>query len=192
MYLNYIVKGQDEVERYLSKLSYAADAAFNSRSREHEPQCLADTRVDLLSQLMAWGNNPRDKCIFWLSGMAGTGKSTIARTVAQTFHDQGRLGASFFFSRGGGDLAKADRFFTTLAVQLANVSPTFKHRICQAIAEHPDIAQKVLCDQWKQLISRPFTMPKDYQIPSPILILVVDALDECEGDDDIPVILHLL
>jgi adenylylsulfate kinase-like enzyme len=70
----------DENDRYLSKLSYAADAAFNSRSREHEPQCLADTRVDLLRQLMAWGNNPRDKCIFWLNGMAGTGKSTIART----------------------------------------------------------------------------------------------------------------
>jgi pantothenate kinase-related protein Tda10 len=101
MYLKSIVNRSrrhdpDGDERYLSKLSYATDAAFNSRSREHEPQCLADTRVDLLRQLMAWWNNPCDKCIFWLNGMAGTGKSTIARTVAQTFHDQGRLGASFF------------------------------------------------------------------------------------------------
>jgi hypothetical protein len=30
--------------------------------------------------------------------MAGTGKSTIARSVARRCHDEGFLGASFFFS----------------------------------------------------------------------------------------------
>jgi hypothetical protein len=181
----------DGDERFLSRLSYAADAAFNSRSREHEPQCLTDTRVDLLRQLMAWGNNPCDKCIFWLNGMAGTGKSTIARTVAQTFHDQNRLGASFFFSRGGDDLAKADKFFTTLAVQLAKVSPYLRRYICDAVTGHGDIGQQSLRDQWKQLIFRPFSMLEDSQIPSKTLILVIDALDECEQQNDIRLILRL-
>lgn len=93
----YIVKTLDEFDRYLSKLPYAADAAFNSRSREQEPQCLADTRVDLLKQLMAWSGNPRDKRIFWLNGMAGTGKSTIARTVARTFYDPRPSRSKFLF-----------------------------------------------------------------------------------------------
>jgi adenylylsulfate kinase-like enzyme len=33
---------------------------------------------------------------FWLSGMAGAGKSTIAHTVAHHYFEQGRLAASFF------------------------------------------------------------------------------------------------
>ena len=61
---------------------------------------------------MEWGTSRRDKCIFWLNGMAGTGRSTIARTVARAFYDQGRLGASFFFSRGRRDLVEADNFFS--------------------------------------------------------------------------------
>jgi hypothetical protein len=197
MYLKFIAKrirrhDSDEDDRYLFKLPYTADAAFNSRSREHESPCFADTRVDLLRQLMAWGNNPRDKCIFWLNGMAGTGKSTVARTIARTFYDQGRLGASFFFSRGGGDFAKADRFFTILAVQLAKVSPSFRRCICDAVAEYGDIGQQSLRDQWKQLIFRPFSMLEDGQVLSTPLILVIDALDECEREDDIRAILQFV
>jgi sigma54-dependent transcription regulator len=33
--------------------------------------------------------------MFWLSGIAGTGKSIIARTIAQLFASCGQLGASF-------------------------------------------------------------------------------------------------
>jgi len=47
--------------------------------------------------------------------MAGTGKSTIARTVARKLDDKGRLGASFFFSKGHGDLDYAAKLFTTIA-----------------------------------------------------------------------------
>ncbi|KAL4766716.1 hypothetical protein BDW60DRAFT_201961, partial [Aspergillus nidulans var. acristatus] len=53
-----------------------------------------------------WGKSS-NKCIFWLSRMAGTGKSTIARTVAQYFKKDGILGASFFFKRGRGDQGSA-------------------------------------------------------------------------------------
>jgi hypothetical protein len=185
-------RDQDEIVRYLSKLSYADGATFNSRSRENEPHCLPDTRTDLLRQVIEWGTNHRDNCIFWLDGMAGTGKSTIARTVARTFYDQGRLGASFFFSRGRGDLAKTDKFFPTLAIQLAKVSSYLRRYICEAIAENEDIGQQVLHDQWKQLVLRPLSRLKDDQISSSPLILVIDALDECENQKDIRIILQLL
>jgi len=73
---------------------------------------------------MHWSNNPSDACIFWLSGMAGTGKSTVSRMVARRWDDEKRLGASFFFSRGRGDLANASKFFATLACQLAHTQPS--------------------------------------------------------------------
>jgi hypothetical protein len=124
--------------------------------------------------------------------MAGTGKSTVASTVARNFAEQKRLGASFFFSRGGGDLGYATKFFTTLAIQLAKLSPALKAYICQAISEHSDIAQQALHEQWKQLILRPLSMLKGGQLQPPNLVLVIDALDECEPEDDVRVIIRLL
>ena len=75
---------------------------------------------------MTWADGDDERCIFWLNGMAGTGKSTIARTIARKYYEQERLGASFFFSRGGGDVSHAGKFFTSIAVQLANKSPSLK------------------------------------------------------------------
>jgi hypothetical protein len=67
--------------------------------------------------------------------MAGTGKSTIARTIARKYHKLKRLGASFFFSRGGGDLSQATKFFTAIAMQLADNIPALKDHICKVIDE---------------------------------------------------------
>ena len=70
-----------EQDRCLSKLPYADGANFDSHGRQNEPYCLLDTRVDILCQIIKWSADPYQKTIFWLNGMAGTGKSTIARTI---------------------------------------------------------------------------------------------------------------
>jgi len=65
----------------VSKLPYAERAAYNHRTWEHEDRCLPDTRVQLRQQITEWYENPRSPCIFWLNGMAGTGKSLLAEYV---------------------------------------------------------------------------------------------------------------
>jgi hypothetical protein len=175
----------------LKLLPSAAQAAFNSYDKQHNPLCLKQTRVDVLKQITTWADWGDERCIFWLNGMAGTGKSTLARTVARKYYDQNRLGASFFFSKGGGDVGNAGKFFTSIAVQLANTSAALRRCICEAIAEHSDIANQSLRDQWNQLILRPLSKQEADSLPSPFLI-VVDALDECEGENDIRAILQLL
>ena len=177
-----------ELDRQLDKLSHASGANFDSCRLQHEPQCVSDTRVDLLRQLEEWSTSS-DRCIFWLSGMAGTGKSTIARTIARSFSVQGRLGASFFFSRGGGDLGHAGKFVATLAYQLANTSPSLKRLLCDTLAQQGNITQKDLRSQWKELILRPLWGLGASQHH---FVIVVDALDECEREDDIRLILQLL
>jgi hypothetical protein len=80
--------------------------------------------------------------------LAGTGKSTIAQTIAQRYYKEGRLGASFFFLKGGGDVSHAGKFFTSIAVQLANNILSLQHYICNAISNCKDIASQSFHDQW--------------------------------------------
>jgi len=181
--------GHDQIP--LQRLPHAAEATFNSLAKQHEPTCLPDTRVGLLQEIHNWADGQDERCIFWLNGLAGTGKSTIARTVARRYFDQHRLGASFFFSRGGGDVGHAGKFCTTVAVQLAEHIPTLRQYICDAIAEHNDIAKLSFHDQWRELVLKPLSkLSADSCLPS--YIVVIDALDECENNNDVRIILHLL
>ncbi|KAJ6284330.1 hypothetical protein J3E71DRAFT_377930 [Bipolaris maydis] len=179
------------LENTLDRLPRAEDAPFNSFAKQHEPACLPDTRVDLLQEIYSWADGQDERCIFWLSGLAGTGKSTIARTVARSYYDKQRLAASFFFSRGGGDAGHAGKFVTSLAVQLARNVPALKQRISDAVAERDDIASQSLRDQWQHLVLRPLSKLSDSSCPAS-LVLVVDALDECDNDSNIRIIVQLL
>ena len=170
---------------------YADEAPYNSYSKQHESDCLPDTRVDLLQEIYRWADGQDKQCIFWLNGLAGTGKSTIARTVAHEYNKQKQLGASFFFSRGGGDVSHAGKFVTSIAAQLAYNVPASRQRICGAIEEHSKIISQSLREQWHQLVLTPLSHLDGNDCP-PKYVLVVDALDECDGDNDVRIIIQLL
>ena len=144
--------------------------------------------MDILEKIKHWADRQDDKNIFWLNGLAGTGKSTIARTIAREYYDHNRLGASFFFSSGGGDVSHAGKFFTSIALQLADTSPSLRHHICEAIAANSHIANQTLHDQWHQLILQPLLKINTFR---PSLVIVVDALDECYDANDVRIIVHL-
>ena len=80
------------VDDPLRHLPYAKDAPFNAYSKQHEHDCHPGTRVDLLPEIYRWADKQDERRIFWLSGLAGTGKSTVARTVARSYYDKQRLG----------------------------------------------------------------------------------------------------
>ncbi|KAI9853263.1 MAG: hypothetical protein M1824_001460, partial [Vezdaea acicularis] len=185
------IRDIEDQQRCLDKLPIAVQAAFNSYDRRHDPLCLPNTRVDILQEIEAWASGKDERCIFWLRGWAGTGKSTIARTVAQTYDKQKRLGASFFFSKDDGDARQASRFFTTIATQLASNLPSLKPHICKAIADHTGVGSQSLRDQWHKIILRPLSKLDSRSFQSSF-VLVIDALDECDGENDIQLIVHLL
>lgn len=172
-------------------LPTASGAPFNAYQRQHDPTCLPDTRVDLLRDISCWADSRDERCIFWLNGLAGTGKSTIARTVAREYYEQKRLGASFFFSRGGGDVGHAGKLVTSIAVQLADNIPSLKKHICDSIEERRDIANQSLRDQWQQLVLRPLSKLSGSGGQFSY-VLVVDALDECDNANNIQIIVNLL
>ncbi|KLU92350.1 hypothetical protein MAPG_11296 [Magnaporthiopsis poae ATCC 64411] len=106
-----------EINREIN-LPVAKGAAFDAEANEHDPSCHPATRVDLLADIHRWIEDPNGKGIFWLRGMAGTGKSTISRTVAKTLADKKVPSASFFFKKGEGDRGRAAMFFPTILAQL--------------------------------------------------------------------------
>ncbi|QGI99151.1 hypothetical protein CEK26_012220 [Fusarium fujikuroi] len=107
----------------LDQLPFVAEALFNSYAEEHSPVCLPETRVELLAQIDKWAERSESKTIFWLNGMAGTGKSTISRTIAQRQLERGCLGANFFFKRGEGARGNMSKLIPTLARQIATHIP---------------------------------------------------------------------
>ena len=57
--------------------------------------CLRGTGKEDLRGVERWLTGEQEQCIFWLNGLAGTGKSTISQTFAETSFAEGELGASF-------------------------------------------------------------------------------------------------
>ncbi len=176
----------------LDKLPYAAGAIFQSFSdSEVYRTCHPATRVELLRQIQDWARQRDGKHIFWLNGMAGTGKSTISRTVAEWLTDQGCLGASFFFKRGESDRDSALRFFPTITRQLVSKLPELRKPIAEVIDSDPFICDKSPSEQFKKLIYQPLQKVQLTLNSISSFIIVVDALDECENDKEVEMILQL-
>ncbi|SCO84450.1 related to RSA4-WD-repeat protein required for maturation and efficient intra-nuclear transport [Fusarium oxysporum] len=176
----------------LNMLPLAEGASFDSRAEEYNPMCLPDTRAELLDEISCWISDSDAKTIFWLSGMAGTGKSTISRTVAQMRHKRGDLGASFFFKRGETDRGGLNKFVPTLARQLALRFPDIAPLIKKAIDVDPDVVSKTVKEQFGNLIREPLARLATTRATLLSSVMVIDALDECDRDADIKLLLSLL
>jgi hypothetical protein len=166
-------------------------AAFNAASKQHVPLCLPGTRRDVLTQIRKWADGDGERRMYWLKGMAGTGKSTIALTIAREYYDNKRLGASFFFSRGGGGLASIQKFAATIASQLREISPQFQRQIDDAVASSRRVHDLGLYDQWEKLVLQPLSQLRQSTFSHP-LVVVVDALDECNDENDVHVLIQCL
>jgi hypothetical protein len=160
--------------------------------------CLEGTRTELLEEIYDWvklRNNPtqsrdENKRIFWLTGLAGTGKTTIAKTVAKWCSERNLLGASFFFSRGDSKRGTSKYVFSTITHQLRIFHKPLEPLVAAALKDDPDIFHTDLSTQLEKLIVEPLQHLKD-TFPSSTVI-IIDALDECNGEETISTILSVL
>lgn len=176
----------------LAKLITAEEAKYNSAFEGEMASCLPDTRTELLTMIKSWAVGSESEHIFWLCGKAGTGKSTIARTVARSFDEQGLLGASFFFNRGKDERSHAKLLFPTVARQLSDLFPEVGREVARALAKDSFSSHAHLKPQFEKLVLEPLACIKGTSMPSAGLVLVIDALDECDSPESVKRILHLL
>jgi hypothetical protein len=144
---------------------------------------LTGTRCTVLSELIEWCKDPNKSRVFWLSGMAGTGKSAIARTLCDKLHRARLLGGSFFCSRRGPiERRNIARIIPTLARHLARLDPKYRENVVERLKQDSDIAGARINVQLDQLLIRPCF--KAFQRFSTPLVLVIDVLDEgAEADE---------
>ena len=135
---------------------------------------------------MRWAEDPQDRHLFWLNGLAGTGKSTIAQTFSEMVTEAGIMGASFFCSRDYLNRRELKNIFPTLAYQLACRYPAFRSHIVRVIKQDPSVARNSLMSQLKHLIVEPLSSTNIS------CVIVVDALDECVDDQPSSAILSVL
>ena len=135
---------------------------------------------------MHWAENSQGQNVFWLNGLAGTGKSTIAQSFSRIVANQGFLGASFFCSRDYLNRKELKNIFPTLAYQLACQYPPLRTHIVTSIKKDPAIAHTSLIFQLEHLLVNPLSKSEVS------CVIVIDALDECIDDQPASAILSVL
>jgi hypothetical protein len=153
--------------------------------------CTDGTSVKILEDITKWANNrslasPR---VFWLTGQAGSGKTTIAYTIAKQFDECGNadqqhtvLGGSFLCSRQFQETQLQTRILPTIAYQLAHNCKLYANALHDV--DKLDTVNHNVSSQMKGLLVEPWlskAKPHPGHPELPLYLIVIDALDEIEG-----------
>ena len=148
--------------------------------------CLKGTRGTVLDKIELWIRELGVPPVYWLNGLAGTGKTAIAQTIAERTFADGQLGASFFCSRDYQGRRDLRLIFPTLAVQLARKYAGFRKIFVSTVRKKREIFRESLDIQMDKLIVEPL---KESKIST---VIIIDALDECVDEEPTTTILSVI
>lgn len=164
--------------QYLRSLQGAEFADFDSAWPERSSICLDGTRREILKTVTDWGAaadeiEPRILCI---SGSAGSGKTSIARTIAERAQSNGMLGATFFFSYQSDENRQNPALvFPRLAYQFAESCPEFAEALLVAVDAAEGSRDESLAEQFDRLLVKPVLSMENGQQRA--ILVTLDGLD---------------
>jgi NACHT domain len=139
-------------------------------------ECLQGTREKTLSAISEWfDDESTEKWIFFFLDVAGSGKSTVAKHMAEKWKRESRLLARFFFSRDTTATMSTDSFCSTVANAFAALDPKFKEHMEES-GKRPDLELLSFEERFECLVVHPL------RAIGRRAILIIDALDECHLD----------
>jgi len=154
--------------------------------------CMPGTRTQVLSECIAWAASDL-QMIYWLAGMAGTGKSSIAITLCRMLRNEPGVffGGGFFCSRSSGSIDQTDvrRILPTLSRLMAGKSAQFATALATELGNTDRAASKPVRDQIASFLLRPLSVLSQSHRP---IIFVIDALDELSDESEVDQLLHLI
>ena len=151
--------------------------------------CTPGTRERILANITTWAkdSSSESQAIYWLFGLAGTGKSTIAFTLARRFELAGNtettaLGGNFFCSRQFEETKQAKRIVRTIVYHLALVCEPFANALTRC---RFDTINRDVRTQLEALLVRPWRESESDRLADPSMppyyLIIIDALDEIDG-----------
>ena len=155
---------------------------------DKEASCLDGTRVETQAHIMAWVGNSTssERKVFWLRGQAGSGKTTVANTIARTVEDDDRfLLSCFFCKQDDPSLSNPRRLLPTLAYRFAQQHEDYRQALFPLVQSDARGAGIAATIDPKTQLDRLFAQPlAKTATPSRSHIVVIDALDECGTSRD--------
>ena len=152
--------------------------------------CTDGTRVKILEDITNWANDRSfaSPHVFWLTGQAGSGKTTIAYTIAKRFEERDNandqhttLGGNFLCSRQFQETQAQTRILPTIAYQLAHKCSSYANALY--VADKFDTVNHDVSSQMRGLLVGPWQLSEATRLPElPPYLIVIDALDEIMGD----------
>ncbi len=150
--------------------------------------CTAETREKILKDIQDWAEDPNGTKVHWMSGKAGTGKTTILYSLCEWLSKKQPHGGNYFCSRISASCRDVKNIVPTLADQLARYSPAFRLALCKVLEEHSEASKLDVKWQFAKLLQAPMqavkTMPEG--------VVVIDELDECDNGDAFRLFLEIL
>ena len=150
------------------------------------------TRKSRLKEIINWvDNKPEEEVLqnntYWLYGLPGIGKTSVAHSICAVLHDQRQLAGAFFCRRGDPNLSEPIYILPTLMYKLAENFPPFRKIVANNLRNDPNLTPESMKGPlFLELLKN---LPYG---PNNSLVFVIDAFDECGDNRSRPALLRLL
>jgi hypothetical protein len=139
------------------------------------------TRESILNQIIAWATNTTPQNIsqsniYWVYGLPGIGKTSMAHSICASLHDRRHLAGAFFCRRDVPNLNEPQNILPTLMYKLAIQFPPFRSVVVERLRQDPHLTPESMNSS--VFLDLLHNLPRH---PEHTLVFVIDALDE-SGD----------
>ncbi|KZV63272.1 hypothetical protein PENSPDRAFT_758105 [Peniophora sp. CONT] len=161
--------------------AYSAAISPNGFSRRN---CTLGTRVEIIDDILAWALNQDDLTapVYWVSGLAGQGKTTIAYTICDHLKSRAdEVSTISFFCSSQLDSAGEKLLVSTLAFELAESSASYASKLLSVLRTERNLSHQRLDIQMRRLFVEPWASSSNRRKDLRPTVIVLDAIDENEA-----------